>query len=204
MKNLTKSFLLVMLVAIILGSSVLVGCRNPFIDNIVSSENQDTPKPENKPDVKPENPSNTPDNSVEDDDIYVLGDMVMGDHSNIEKIRQLKGRIHLIRGNHDTDARMKKYAELDNIVEICEGKFMRYKKYFLFLSHFPSITDNVEKETLRKATLNLFGHTHQESHFYGDNPYMYNVGIDAHNGYLILLDDILTEMKENFKLHFEN
>ena len=73
MKNLTKSFLLVMLVAIILGSSVLVGCRNPFIDNIVSSENQDTPKPENKPDVKPENPSNTPDNSVEDDDIYVPG-----------------------------------------------------------------------------------------------------------------------------------
>lgn len=140
----------------------------------------------------------------EDDDVYVLGDMVMGDHSNIEKIRQLKGRIHLIRGNHDTDARMKKYAELDNIVEICEGKFMRYKKYFLFLSHFPSITDNVEKETLREATLNLFGHTHQESHFYGDNPYMYNVGIDAHNGYLILLDDILTEMKENFKLHFEN
>jgi calcineurin-like phosphoesterase family protein len=140
----------------------------------------------------------------EDDDIYVLGDMVMGDHSNIEKIRQLKGRIHLIRGNHDTDARMKKYAELDNIVEICEGKFMRYKKYFLFLSHFPSITDNVEKETLREATLNLFGHTHQESHFYGDNPYMYNVGIDAHNGYIILLDDILTEMKENYKLHFEN
>ena len=33
---------------------------------------------------------------------------------------------------------------------------------------------------------------------------MYNVGIDAHNGYIILLDDILTEMKENFKLHFEN
>ena len=73
MKNLTKSFLLVMLVALILGSSVLVGCRNPFIDTIVSSENQDTPKPENKPDDKPENPGNTPDNSVEDDDIYVPG-----------------------------------------------------------------------------------------------------------------------------------
>ena len=38
MKNITKSFMFILLVTILLGSSVLAGCRNPFIDNIVSEE----------------------------------------------------------------------------------------------------------------------------------------------------------------------
>ena len=38
MKKLTKSFLFIVLVTIILGSSFLVGCKNPFVDKIVSEE----------------------------------------------------------------------------------------------------------------------------------------------------------------------
>ena len=136
----------------------------------------------------------------DDDDVYVLGDFMMGEKSNIKYIQQLRGRIHLIRGNHDTDVRMALYAEQPNIVEICEGKYLRYKKYIFFLSHFPCVTNNgYDKDGLKKNVLNLFGHTHQFEHFYligsDFNPFMFNVGVDAHRCCPILLDDILEEMK---------
>lgn len=40
-----------------------------------------------------------------EDDVYVLGDLVMGPEANLQMLRRLKGRLHLVRGNHDTDTR---------------------------------------------------------------------------------------------------
>ena len=54
----------------------------------------------------------------EDDDVYALGDLMLNDNERgLECLRRLNGRIHLVRGNHDTDARWKLYSELKNIVE---------------------------------------------------------------------------------------
>ena len=44
-------------------------------------------------------------------------------------------------------------------------------------------------------TLNLHGHTHSKDMFYEDRPYMFNVAVDAHNCYPVLLDDIIEHMK---------
>ena len=54
MKNLSKSFLFVLIIAVLLGSSILVGCKNPFIENIVSVE--DTEKPGSTPNDTPSSP----------------------------------------------------------------------------------------------------------------------------------------------------
>ena len=54
---------------------------------------------------------------TEDDDLYLLGDVIMGDPANIEYVKRLNGKIHIIFGNHDTPTRRKMYAELDNVVE---------------------------------------------------------------------------------------
>ena len=43
--------------------------------------------------------------------------------------------------------------------------------------------------------INLFGHTHQTTNFYNDNPYMYHVGVDSHDCYPVLLEDILESIK---------
>ena len=146
----------------------------------------------------------------EDDDVYMLGDFMMGEQSNIKYIQRLRGRIHLIRGNHDTDARMKLYAQQPNIVEICDAKYLKYKKYNFFLSHFPCVTDNGPKEHLRENTLNLFGHTHQFENFYdmmpgfeNFNPLMYHVGVDSHNCYPVLLDDIIEGMREELNKYIK-
>ena len=68
-----------------------------------------------------------------DDDVYHLGDFVMNDiDAGIELIKQLNGRIHLIRGNHDTDAKVQRYLECPNIVEIKWADMIKYKKNYFF------------------------------------------------------------------------
>lgn len=136
----------------------------------------------------------------DDDDIYVLGDLMLGDSNNIEFIKQLKGKIHIVLGNHDTANREKMYRKLPNVVEIAEvGIRLQYKKHHFILTHYPMLTGNLEKESLKQMTLNLYGHTHQLTNFYNDMPFLYHVGVDSHNGYPVLLDDIIEEMYVKFK-----
>lgn len=129
-----------------------------------------------------------------EDDVYCLGDVIMGDKSNIEWVKRLNGYIHIAIGNHDTDARIKMYKELENVVEVADAFRIKYKKHLFYLCHFPVLTGNLEDEHLRQMTLNLFGHTHQTTNFYNDIPFMYHVGVDSHNGYPVLLDNIIEEM----------
>lgn len=129
------------------------------------------------------------------DDVYVLGDVMLGDSKNIEYIKQLNGKIHIVLGNHDTLTREKMYRELPNVVEVAEvGIRLKYKKHHFIMTHYPMMTGNLEKESLKQMSLNLYGHTHQSTNFYNDMPFMYHVGVDSHNGYPVLIDDIIEEM----------
>lgn len=129
-----------------------------------------------------------------EDDVYCLGDLMLGDPSNIEYIKKLNGKIHIVYGNHDTNNRRKMYAELPNVVETAWAIMLDYKKYHFFMTHFPCLTGNLEKESLKQCTCNLFGHTHQTTNFYNDLPFMYHVGVDSHNGYPVSLDIIIEQM----------
>lgn len=63
-----------------------------------------------------------------------------------------------------------------------------------YLSHFPTLTANLNDKNIKQCVINLFGHTHQQTNFYEDRPYMYHVGVDSHNSTPILLDDIIEEI----------
>lgn len=135
-----------------------------------------------------------------EDDVYVLGDIILGDPSNIEYVKRLNGKFHIVLGNHDTANREKMYRELPNVVEIAEvGIRLKYKKHHFVLTHYPMMTGNLEKESLKQMSLNLYGHTHQASNFYNDIPFMYHVGVDSHDCYPVLLDDIIEEMYAKVK-----
>ena len=135
-----------------------------------------------------------------EDDVYILGDVILGDPGNIEYVKRLNGKLHIVLGNHDTANREKMYRELPNVVEVAEvGIRLKYKKHHFVLTHYPMMTGNLEKESLKQMTLNLYGHTHQTSNFYNDMPFMYHVGVDSHDGYPVLLDDIIEEMYAKVK-----
>lgn len=147
---------------------------------------------------------------VPDDDVYVLGDLSLGGSGDEvlarvkELIESLNGRIHIILGNHDTPKRIEMYKTCKNVVDSPKyADMLHYKGYHFYLSHFPTITSNLEKETLRQCTINLYGHTHQCGNFYEDRPYMYHVGLDSHNCYPVLLDNAIEEMKNKVKECYE-
>lgn len=131
----------------------------------------------------------------DEDEVYILGDLMLGDPSNIEYIKRLKGKFHIVFGNHDTATRQKLYADLPNVVEMNWAIMLNYRKYHFFMTHFPCMTGNLERESLHQMTLNLYGHTHQITNFFEDRPYMYHVGVDSHHGYPVNLDVIIDAMK---------
>ena len=62
------------------------------------------------------------------------------------------------------------------------------------MSHYPTFTANLEKESLKQCTINLYGHTHQQSNFYNDIPFMYHVGVDSHNNCPVSIDEAIRDM----------
>lgn len=141
-----------------------------------------------------------------DDILYLLGDTALGGGGdevlmkNKALIERLNGEIHMVFGNHDTNPRIEMYKSCKNVVEANNwADMIKYKGYHFYLSHFPTLTGNLEKESLKQCTCNFFGHTHQTTNFYMDLPYLYHVGVDSHNCYPILIDDAIEEMKNKVK-----
>jgi len=140
---------------------------------------------------------------VHDDDIvYLLGDVCLGGgtpemlNTNRKLIERLNGKIHIIAGNHDTDNRIVMYNTCTNVIDVKWADVLHYKKYHFYLSHYPSLTANLQKESLKQCTCNLYGHTHQNENFFNDIPFMYHVGVDSQNCYPVLLDVIIEEMEQ--------
>ena len=130
------------------------------------------------------------------DDVYVLGDLMLGNNEEgIKLIKTLKGKLHIVRGNHDTDARMQLYSQCWNVVEITEGQYLKVNGQNFYLCHYPTMTSNLEKSAnLKEHTINLFGHTHQKTNFYQGIPFMYHVGLDSHNCKPVSLEEVLSDI----------
>lgn len=129
-----------------------------------------------------------------EDEVYILGDLMLNDNEHgIDCIKRLNGKLHIIYGNHDTEMRQKLYDNLGIIHGWADA--IKYKKYRFYISHFPTMTANLEAESLHQCIINLYGHTHQQNNFYQDIPFMYHVGLDSHHNVPVLLDDIIEEIK---------
>lgn len=133
-----------------------------------------------------------------DDVVYHLGDVMLNDNAHgMECLRQLNGQIKIVPGNHDTDSRLKLYAQLENIEVMPMAISLKYQKYNFYLSHHPTLTSNLEKAPyLRMHLINLYGHTHQQGKFFQDMPFMFHVGMDSNNCTPVLLDDAIQMMKD--------
>lgn len=139
----------------------------------------------------------------EEDIVYILGDLMVGGKSagneaGMQIVRRLKGEKHIVLGNHDTDARVALYRNEPSIKDVQYATLLRYAGYRFYLSHYPSITTNLQHETLKQGTINLFGHTHSKERFYNDTPFMYNVSLDAHDNRPVSIEQVLAEVKERY------
>ena len=133
---------------------------------------------------------------TDDDDLYILGDLMLKDDvAGTKCMNHIPGRKHIILGNHDALNRQGRYPEIRGFVDMKYADILKYKGYHFFMCHFPTLTGNLERESLKQVTCNLFGHTHSKEKFYQDIPFMYNVAVDAHNCYPISLDEVIEDME---------
>ena len=132
-----------------------------------------------------------------EDTLYILGDLMLGGQntSGLDMINAINGHKIIIAGNHDTDRRRQAY-EQELGIPVYDALRVNHAGYHFYLSHYPTLTANLEKESLKQCTLNLFGHTHQKDKFYNDIPMMYHVGCDTHDCYPIAIDTIIEDMKK--------
>lgn len=124
----------------------------------------------------------------------MLGDNDYG----IQMINELNGHLHIILGNHDTKNRIEKYLELPHVEDIQYAHMLQYKKARFYLSHYPTIVGNFDdSDTVwHKNIVSLYGHTHQQTNFYNNNPYMYHVGVDSHDCFPVSIDQIIEDVKQ--------
>lgn len=138
------------------------------------------------------------------DDLYLLGDIVMGNSAeNIHLFQQLKGKIHLVWGNHDTSNRQRILAQQSNVVEVLGyADILTYEKQNFYLCHFPTSTSNFDEDKpLNRKLLCLAGHTHSTEKF--DPCGSYNVAVDAHNCRPVSIETVLDDFKERKKQYAE-
>ena len=137
----------------------------------------------------------------DEDDVYILGDIMIGNYEyGLDKIQQLKGKIHIILGNHDSQNRIALYQTLPNVVEIVYSTLIKIGKQHYYLSHYPSFTANYDDKPYHSHIICLYGHTHQGNKFFTigeeENPFMYNVGVDAHDCTPVSIEEINKDIHE--------
>lgn len=95
---------------------------------------------------------------TDDDDVYILGDFCWGNAGNWRRVLpQLKGRKHLIIGNHDLRGQFS-----DDIVAMFAEPPVPYKvikdgEYYVLMSHYPMISYHHDTNP---NTLMFYGHVH--------------------------------------------
>lgn len=135
------------------------------------------------------------------DEVYMLGDAVLNDNEmGIWLIKQLKGHIHIICGNHDTDARRALYESCYNVVEVVDAKRLKYDGYHFFLSHYPCLCANHDDgRPLKKQCISICGHSHVKDRFADwDKGRIYHVEADAHNCYPVSIEEIIMDCEGKY------
>ena len=138
---------------------------------------------------------------TDDDIVYVLGDIMMGaGEYGITYLRQLKGQIKIIPGNHDGDRKLTEYTKLDNVEILPLSYLLKYRKKLFYLSHYPTLTSNYDDDkNVWQRVINICGHAHTKDPFADfDKGFIYHVEMDAHNCYPVALDDIITDIRKKY------
>ena len=132
-----------------------------------------------------------------EDEVYHLGDVIVSKEFEpyVECVGKLNGHIHVIKGNHDTKAKLAAFSSLSNIVDVNESLSLDINGIKLVLSHRPI------KEEGPKDYICLCGHTHTSDAYQLWNKFAcYNVGLDAHGLRPVSLEEIINCIKIDNKL----
>ena len=130
----------------------------------------------------------------ENDDVYILGDLLSGDVKYaLELYRLLPGKKHVILGNHDTERRVKQYIA-SNVFESVQYAHVIYsKRYAFYLSHYPTKCTCFQSG---RYLVSLCGHEHTDDKFldWSNQYFVYHCEVDAHNYHPVSITTIISDI----------
>ncbi len=139
----------------------------------------------------------------DDDEVYVLGDLMLKDNeTGLQCWNELKGIKHVILGNHDSNARIELYKDCPNTDILGYAAPLRYKGYEFLLTHYPTLSANYDDDKdLKEKVINICGHVHTKDKFFDwDKGIIYHVELDAHDNKPITIDQVLSDIKAKLSL----
>jgi len=125
------------------------------------------------------------------DRIYHLGDISFGGLALTQPIMaRLRGQIHIIRGNHDNEAMLKRLLQdQKNILSVAPYREIAFGGKKLVLFHFPILDWNRRYQ----GSWHLHGHTHGNLEV--ENGPMLDVGVDAQSFAPIDFDQVSEQLQ---------
>jgi len=124
------------------------------------------------------------------DDVFHLGDFAFGRGATPSRVqailRRLNGRIHLIKGNHDSEKRLKEIGGFQWIKDVYK---LRYEKLRFWLSHYA----HRRWPGSHKGTFHLYGHSHGNLPGYGRSM---DVGVDAWDYKPVHIDKVVKVLEK--------
>lgn len=138
---------------------------------------------------------------TDDDDVYVIGDFAFRCAGSVAKIaHELKGRKHLVVGNHDSKwmrsepAALDEFAEVAPLIEIEEGSRQ------LTMCHYPMM---VWRNSKRDNSWLVYGHIHANKNddfwpLLSQMPRALNAGVDVNWFYPVTFAELI-ENNERWK-----
>lgn len=137
---------------------------------------------------------------------YLLGDVMLGDNeAGIECLRQLNGQIFIIWGNHCTETRRNMlFMDERTRHKMLGGWYafvIKHGKQSIYLSHYPTLTANFDSgKHFSQNVINLHGHCHSRTPWIDPrNPFMYDVGMDAHNCTPVHIDEVISDIRQRWE-----
>ena len=127
-----------------------------------------------------------------DDEIYILGDFTMkGPELAASILYSLKGKKHLIRGNHDGFADRATF-DRSLFASVQDYLELEYLNTFFILSHYPM----AEWNGYYRGSIMLHGHQHNHPDYNDSNRknglLRYDVGVDANDMMPVSAEEVLT------------
>jgi calcineurin-like phosphoesterase family protein len=148
---------------------------------------------------------------AEDDTIYLLGDIAMGDFTeSIKFFQDLPGEKFFVPGNHDKNFSKNSNAHIERFTPLYEEVGfailsenthimvpVSWGEQKVLLSHFPYAEDYLigrrdkyeKNRPVNKGLPVIHGHTHSRERFSND-PLEFHVGVDANNFTPVSLDEV--------------
>ena len=136
-----------------------------------------------------------------DDDLYILGDLMLNDDKyGYKLLSQIKcSHLHIILGNHCSKSRQQIYQTLWNLYDIKYADYLVYGKWSFMLSHYPMITGdtNTDNKHTSNRVYSLCGHVHTKDKFLEMKKGIpaYHVEWDAH-GKPVSIEEIIEDIRK--------